>query len=83
MQLVPTMVTQTTILPSCVMSTGHKVHYPVDDIDMPTPCYLVIRYVIKNIHIREVAIGFAIPGFQYHGHDILEDYCRVKVSTVV
>ena len=83
LQLVPTMVTQTIVVPSSVASMGHKDHYPIDDIDMSVPCSLVIRYGINNIHTREVAIGFATLGRQYHAHDILEEYCRVEVSTVV
>ena len=60
---------------------GHKDHYLVNDIDMPLPCSLVIRYGINNIHTREVATGFAIP--QYPGRDIPEKYCKVEVSTAV
>ena len=60
LQLVPTMVTQTTIVPSSVASTGHKDHYPVNDIDMLVPCSLAIRYGINNIRTREVATRFAI-----------------------
>ena len=56
------MVTQTLVVPSSVASMGHKDHYPIDDIDMPVPCSLVIRYSINNIHTREVATDFAIQG---------------------
>jgi hypothetical protein len=60
-----------------------NVRYPVDDIDRPTPCSLVIRYGLNNIRTREVATGFVIPGRQYHGRDILDDYYRVEVSKVI
>jgi hypothetical protein len=87
MQLVPTtqpLVTQcTTTIPSRVASTANKVHYPVDDIDRPVACSLVIRYGINNHRTREVTVGLAIPGRKYHGSDILEDYCKEEVSTVV
>jgi hypothetical protein len=62
---------------------GHKDQYLVEDIDMPSPCSLVMRNDINNIHTREVAMSFAIPGCQYHGCDILEDYYRVEVSTII
>jgi len=62
---------------------GHGDHCPVDDIDIPIPCSLVIRYGINNIRTREVATDFVIPGCQYHGRDIPEEYYRVEVSTVV
>jgi hypothetical protein len=86
MQLVPTtqpLVTQCTTIPSSVASTANKVHYPVDDIDRPVACSLVIRYGINNHRTREVTVGLAIPGHKYHKSDILEDYCKVEVSTVV
>jgi hypothetical protein len=73
----------TTTIPSSVASTVNKVHYPVDDIDRPVACSLVIRYGINNHRTREVAVGLAIPGHNYHGSDIPEDYCKVEVSTVV
>jgi hypothetical protein len=60
LQLAPTMVTQTTIVPSIVAYMSHKDHHLVVDIDMPMPCSLVIRYGINNIRTREVATGFAI-----------------------
>jgi hypothetical protein len=79
MQIVPTTSQPLgTQYPSSVASTATKVRYPVDDIDRPAPCSLVIRYGLNNICTREVATGFAILGRQYHGHDILEDYCRVE-----
>jgi hypothetical protein len=57
MQLVPItqpLVTQcTTTMPSSVASTTNKVHYPVDDIDRPVACSLVIRYGINNHHTRQ------------------------------
>jgi hypothetical protein len=63
-QLVPTtqpLVTQCiTTIPSSVASTANKVHYPVDDIDRPVACSLVIRYGINNHRTREVAVGLAI-----------------------
>jgi hypothetical protein len=87
MQLIPTtqpLVTQcTTTIPSSVASTANKVHYPVDDIDRPVACSLVIRYCINNHRTREVTVGLAIPGCKYHGSDIPEDYHKVEVSTVV
>jgi len=51
------MVTQTLVVPSSVASTGHKDHYPVDDIDIPVPGSLVIIYGINNIRTREAATG--------------------------
>jgi hypothetical protein len=52
MQLVPTtqpLVTQCTkTIPSSVASTANKVYYPVDNIDRPVLCSLVIRYGINN-----------------------------------
>jgi hypothetical protein len=86
MQPVPTtqpLVTQCTTIPSSVASTANKVHYPVDDIDRPVACSLVIRYDINNHRTREVAIGLAIPGRKYHKSNIPGDYCKVEVSTVV
>jgi hypothetical protein len=86
MQLVPTtqpLVIQCTTIPSSVASTANKVHYPVDDIDRPMACSLVIRYGINNHHTREVVVGLAILGCKSHESDILEDYCKVEVSTVV
>jgi hypothetical protein len=87
MQLVPTtqlLVTQcTTTIPSSVTSTTNKVHYPVDNIDMPVACSLVIRYGINNHRTRKVVVGLAIRGCKYHESDISEDYCKVEVSTVV
>jgi hypothetical protein len=62
---------------------AYKVHYPVDDIDRPMACSLVIRYDINNHHTREVAVGLVIPRCKYHGSDIPEDYCKVEVSTVI
>jgi hypothetical protein len=46
-------------------------------------CSLVIKYGINNHHTREVAVGLVIPGCKYYESDILEDYCKVEVSTVV
>lgn len=83
MQLVPTTQPLGTQYPCRAASMANKVCYPIDDIDRPAPCTLVIRYGMNNIHTREVATGFAILGRQYHGRDIPEDYCRVEVSTVV
>jgi hypothetical protein len=76
-------VTQCTTIPSSVASTTNKVHYPVDDIDRSVACSLVIRYGINNYRTRKVVVGLAIPGRKYHESDILEDYCKVEVSTVV
>jgi hypothetical protein len=73
----------TTTIPSSVASTANKVHYPVDDIDRPVACSLVIRYGINNHRTREVAVGLVIPGRKYHESDILEDYYKVEVSMVV
>jgi spore coat polysaccharide biosynthesis protein SpsF (cytidylyltransferase family) len=58
-------------------------HYPVDDIDRPVACSLVIRYGINNHRTREVAVGLTILGCKYHESDILEDYCKVEVSTLI
>jgi hypothetical protein len=70
-------------VPSSVTSMGNKDRYPVDDITRPVACITVIRYGISNIHMKKVAIGLAIPGCQFHGNKIPEDYCRVEVTTVV
>ena len=85
MQLVvaPTTTEQAPVVPSSIASTGDKVRYPVDEIDSPVPCSLVIRYGFNNNRTREVATGLAIPGRQFHGSEIPEDYCRVEVLTVV
>jgi hypothetical protein len=73
----------TTTILSSVASTANKVHYPVDDIDRPVACSLVIRYGINNHRTRKVAIGLVILGCKYHGSDIPEDYCKVEVSKVI
>jgi hypothetical protein len=73
----------TTTIPSSVASTTNKVHYPVDDIDRPVACSLVIRYGINNHRTSEVAVGLANPGLKYHESDIPEDYCKVEASMVV
>ena len=71
MQLVvaPTTTEQAPVVPSSITSTGDKVRYPVDEIDNPVPCSLVIRYGFNNNRTREVAIGLAIPGRQFHGSE--------------
>jgi hypothetical protein len=85
MQLVvaPTTSQQAPVVPSSVASTGNKDRYPVDEIESPVRCSLVIRYGLNNNRTREVATGLAIPGRQFHGSEIPEDYCRVEVQTVV
>jgi hypothetical protein len=72
-----------TTIPSSVASTANKVHYPVDNIDRPVACSLVIRYGINNHRTKKVAVGLAIPGRKYHESEIPEDYCKVEVSTVI
>jgi hypothetical protein len=62
---------------------ANKVHYPVDDIDRPVACSLVIRYGINNHRTREVVVGPAILGCKYHESDIPKDYCKVEVSMVI
>ena len=45
---------------------------------------MVLTITIQgNNRTREVAIGLAIPGRQFHGSEIPEKYCRVEVLTVV
>jgi len=75
MQLVvaPTTTEQASVIPSCVASTEDKVYYPVDKINSPVRCSLVIRYSFNNNRTRGVAIGLAIPGHQFHGREIPED----------
>ena len=75
MQLViaPTTTEQALIIPSSVSYTRDKVRYPVDEIDSPVSCSLVIRYGFNNNCTREVAIGLAILGHQFHGREIPED----------
>ena len=74
---------QAPVVLSSIASIGDKVRYPVDEIDSPVPCSLVIRYSFNNNRTREVATGLAISGRQFHGSEIPEDYCRVEVLTVV
>ena len=68
--------------PSSIASTTNKDHYPVDDIDRPWPCSLVISYGLKNQHTKQVATGNAIPGRTFHTVDMQDAYCRVEVLTV-
>jgi hypothetical protein len=75
--------TDCTVVPSFIVSMGNKVRYLVDDITRPVACTLVIRYGIKNHRTKKVAKGLDILGRKFHGSDILEDYCRVEVTTVV
>jgi spore coat polysaccharide biosynthesis protein SpsF (cytidylyltransferase family) len=46
-------------------------------------CTLVIRYGINNHRTKKVATCLVILGHKFHGSDILENYCRVQVTTVV
>jgi len=89
MQLVPAqplerqgMASQSKPFPSSIASTTNKDHYPVDDIDRPWPCSLVISYGLKNQHTKQVATGNAIPGRTFHTVDMQDAYCRVEVLTV-
>jgi len=54
MQLVvaPTTTEQAPVVPSSIAPTGDKVRYPVDEIDSPVPCSLVIRYGFNNNRTR-------------------------------
>jgi hypothetical protein len=70
-------------VPSSIASTGNKVHYPVHDITRHVACTLVIRYGINNHHTKKVSIGLVIPRHKFHGSDILEDYYREEVTTIV
>ena len=85
MQLVvaPTTTKQASIVQSSIATTGGKFHNPVDEIDSHVPCSLVIMYGFNNKHTREVATGLTIPGRQFHGSEIPEDYCMVEVLIVV
>jgi hypothetical protein len=75
--------TDCTTVPSSVASTRNKVRYPVDNLTRPVTCILVIRYGINNNRTKKLGTGIAIPGREFHGIDILDDYCRVEVTTVV
>ena len=85
MQLVvaPTTSQQAPVVPSSVASTGNKDRYPVDEIESPVRCSLVIRCGLNNNCTREVATGLAIPRRQFYGSEILEDNYRVEVLIVV
>ena len=85
MPLVVTLTTteQALVVPSSIASTRDKVHYPVDEIDSPVPCSLVIRYGFNSNRTRDVAIGLAILGHKFHGSEISEDYHRVEMLTIV
>jgi hypothetical protein len=72
-----------TIVPCSVVSMGNKVCYPVDDITRPVACTLVIRYGINNIRMKKVATDLAILGRNFHGNNIIEDYYRIEVMTVI
>ena len=50
MQIVvaPTTTEQAPVIPSSIASTKDKVRYPIDEIDSPMPCSLVIRYRFNN-----------------------------------
>jgi hypothetical protein len=77
------MVTQTSTPVPSIASTTHKEHYPVDDIDRPWPCTLVISYGIRNQLTLQVATGKAIPGRMMHNVAIEDAYCKVEVETVM
>jgi hypothetical protein len=79
----PSASTDCTTVPSSSASTGNKVYYPVDDITRPVTCTLVMRYGINNNRTKKVGTCIVIPGRKFHGSDILDDYCRVEVTTVV
>ena len=68
--------------PSSVGSTAAKDHYPVDDIDRPWACTLLLAYGTMG-RTRKVATGLAIPGREFHGATIPDAFCRVEVQTVV
>ncbi|XP_021311144.1 uncharacterized protein LOC110433410 isoform X3 [Sorghum bicolor] len=70
------------LVPSSIGSTTNK-HHAVDDIVQPSACSLVISYDITNVRTIKVATGFAIPGREFHGSPIPNDYARVEVLTVV
>jgi len=89
MQLVPAqplerqeMASQSKPFSSSIASTTNKDHYLVDDIDRPWPCSLVIFYVLKNQHTKQVATSNAISGRTLHTVDMQDAYCRVEVLTV-
>jgi len=71
------------IVPSSMGSTTNREHYAVDDIVALTACSLVLSYGITNVRTIEVATGMVIPGRDYHNKKMLEEYCRVKVLTVM
>jgi hypothetical protein len=75
--------TDCTTVPSSVASTGNKSRYLDDDIIRHVVCTLVIRYGINNHHTKKVATDIEILGRKFHGSDIPEDYCRVKVTTII
>jgi len=76
------MATQSMPFPSSIASTSNQDHYPVDDIDKPWPCSLLIGYGLRNQHTKQVATGNAIPGRRFHGVEMQDAYCRVEVLTV-
>jgi hypothetical protein len=75
--------TDCTTIPNSIASTGNKGSYLVDDITRPMACTLVIRYGINNHRTKKVGTSIEIPGRKFHGSNILDDYCRVEVKTVV
>ncbi|BAD87600.1 hydroxyproline-rich glycoprotein-like [Oryza sativa Japonica Group] len=71
---------QTTNVPNSVGSV-QTTPFPVDSITGPTPCSLVVP-IGRAGKTKEVAMGLAIPGRQFHNTAIPEDYARVQVAKV-
>nr|TKW30196.1 hypothetical protein SEVIR_2G019600v2 [Setaria viridis] len=59
-----------------------NVRYPIDDIQVNTPCRLVMPYVTKRNKFREVATGMAVTTHVFPKEPLLE-YFWVQVVTVL
>jgi hypothetical protein len=68
--------------PSSVGSTATK-RFPVDDIQVNTPCRLVVLYGRNRNKVHDVATGMAMPGRMLHCTPILPEYTKVQVVSVL
>jgi hypothetical protein len=57
--------------------------FPVDDIQVDTPCRLVKPYGRNRNKFREVSTGMAMPGRMLHCTPILPEYTKVQVVSVL
>jgi hypothetical protein len=67
--------------PSSVGSTAME-RFPVDDIQVDTPCKLVEPFGRNRNKVHEVATGMAMPGRLFHCTPIPPEYAKVQMVTV-